>query len=281
MRLVIMLNERCNVKLFVPILFLWLSGWPQLLIEEPTGGEPTDSAITAAQERINEILTHLEVRSGGIKDIRCKVVFVEEDRINLSKRTKVGQILFLITEPNPLFLIHFSKTEADGLLGKQEWYLFDGRWLHEVLERIEQITKREIVRPGEKIDLFDLEKAPFPLPFGQKKEKILRNFDVTLAPPAADDPKGTDHLVCIPKPDSAMDGKYEKLEFFVHRDLHLPMRIIVTKNDGLEVNTADFPDLRDDSLNTGVKEKDFQRPGAWKKYKEVVEPLDSAGASTP
>lgn len=252
------------MKLLSLTSLLWMAG-TCLLGEE----EATNSNDPAA--KIDRILTQLEKRSDGLKDIRCNVVFVEEDRINLTKRTKHGGILFMITEPNPHFLIHFEKTVVDGVLGKREWYLFDGRWLHEAIERIAQVTKREIAPPGEKIDLFDLETAPFPLPFGQKKEKILKNFDVTLVPPGEHDPPHTDHLVCVPKPESRLRDKYDQLEFHVHQSLHLPIRVIVIKNDGLETIRADFPDLTEKSINAGVKKRDFARPAAWKKYQEVVE----------
>jgi outer membrane lipoprotein-sorting protein len=223
--------------------------------------------------RVEGILTALQNRSDGLQDIRCEVRFVEEDRVNLTKRTKAGRILFLMTQPNAQFLIHFDKTETDDVLGRQEWYLFDGRWLYQTLERVEQVTKQEVARAGEKLDLFDIEKAPFPVPFGQNREKILRNFDVNLVAPAAGDPPNTDHLVCTPKKDSRLARKYDKLELFVDRELYLPTRIVVTKNTGLEVNTADFPGLSVKSINTGVSPKDLEKPAAWKKYKEVVEDL--------
>ena len=234
-------------------------------------GSPPESGTAAA--RIDEILTRLQRRSDGLSDIRCKVQYVEDDRINLSKRRRQGEILFQITQPNPHFLIHFDHTETDGVLGKQEWYLFDGRWLYQALERIRQVTKQEMVRANEKIDLFDLESAPFPLPFGQKKATILRNFDVTLLPPAPGDPPETDHLVCIPKPGSTVQRRYDKLEFFIRRDIDLPARIVVTRNDGYEVNTADFLDLSNRSINAGLKKKAFARPKAWKGYEEIVERL--------
>jgi hypothetical protein len=245
----------------------WVAGWVWPGVQAP-GAAGEESAA-----RIDAVLTQLEKRSDGLKDIRCQVRFVEDDRINLTKLVKTGRLLFQIAEPNPKFLIHFQKTEVDGVVGKQEWYLFDGQWLHQGLERLQQVTRQEIARPDEKIDLFDLEKAPFPLPFGQKKQTILRNFEVALAPPAPGDPPNTDHLVCTPKPGSAMDRKYEKLEFFVNQNLHLPVRIVITKNEGQEVNTAEFPDLSDKSLNNGVTGRDFARPEAWKKYTEVVEEL--------
>lgn len=235
----------------------------------------------APDPRVEGILTALQNRSDGLKDIRCNVRFVEKDDVNVTTRTKEGRIQFQIAEPNPRFLIHFAKTDTDGVLGKQEWVLFDGQWLSQVLERLEQITKQELVRPGDQIDLFDLEKAPFPLPFGQKKDKMLASFDIQLAPPAADDPAESDHLVCVPKTGSRLHRRYERLELFVDRKVHLPRRIVVTKNKGHEVNTADFGDLSEKSINTGVSDKDFEPPAAWKKYKEVVEELLPADEPAP
>lgn len=241
----------------------------------PVLGFQTPLENTGPSAKVEAILTRLEKRSEGLRDIRCKVRLLEDDQINLAERSKQGQILFLMSDANPHFLIHFDRVEADGVLGKQEWYLFDGQWLYQGLERIKQVTKQEIAKPGEKVDLFDLENAPFPLPFGQKKDSILRSFNVTLAEPTAADPPDSDHLVCIPKPGTRMSRRYDRLEFFVLRDIDLPGRIIATKNDGTEIVTADFPDLSTRSINAGVTEKDFVKPPVWEKekYEFVEEPL--------
>ena len=233
----------------------------------------TDQATSSEASRIADILTKLERRSDGLRNIRCQVRFTEDDRINLSKGIKLGTILVSMAESNSKFLIHFEKSERDSIRGKQEWYLFDGRWLYEAIERIKQVTKREVAREGETIDLFDLEHTPFPLPFGHKKDTILRNFNVTLTPAQASDPPQTDHLTCIPKPNGTFFGKYDKLEFFVRRDIHLPSKIIVTKNKGLEIQTAEFPDLSESSLNVSLRSNAFAAPAAWKNFKVVVEPL--------
>ena len=87
--------------------------------------------------------------------------------------------------------------------------------------------------------------------------------------------------MCKPKPNSHLNRKYNKLEFFVKRELHLPSRIVITKSDGLEVNTADFPDLSERSLNAGITRKAFKPPAAWKRYKEVVETLDQPPPDAP
>jgi len=248
------------------IIFLMLSASPAP--EAAAQDAKADDAI-----RIARVLTELQGRSDGLRDIRCEVSFTDDDRVNLAKNVKRGQIRLLIADPNPLFLVQFDKTELDGVAGKREWYLFDGKWFYQAVERLEQVTKQDFASSGQKLDLFDIEKAPFPLPFGQKKETILKNFDVRLAQPTGGDPPNADHLICNPKPESRLAKKYDQLEIFVDRKLHLPTRIVVTKNNGLEINTADFPDLSEKSVNTGVKASDFEKPAAWGKYKEVLEEL--------
>ncbi|MCH9003218.1 MAG: hypothetical protein IIC02_11645, partial [Planctomycetes bacterium] len=103
---------------------------------EPKASREAKRAVPS----VEEILTRLEKRSDGLKDIRCKIHLVEDDKMNLTKQTKDGLILLLMGEPNPKFLVHFEKSVRDNILGKQEWYLFDGRWLHEAIERIRQGT---------------------------------------------------------------------------------------------------------------------------------------------
>jgi hypothetical protein len=40
-----------------------------------------------------------------------------------------------------------------------------------------------VLRPGEKVNLLKLGEGPFPLPIGQKRDDVKRQFDVTLAKP--------------------------------------------------------------------------------------------------
>ena len=247
---------------------------PPVAKEEKIQSPPVDP-------RVDEVLARLQKRSDGLKDIRCDLTLVEVDNLNISERRKEGKLLFLITPENPQFLIHFEKSVVDDQLGKPEWYLFDGYWLYEALARTKRVVKREIARAGEKVDLFDIETAPFPLPIGQRRDKILRHFDVTLAEPAKGDPKDSDHLVCIPKPGSRLERKYDRLDLFVQKGVDLPCRVVATKTKGLVVITADFPDLTEKAINAGVTAQDFAHPKEWKGFQVTVEPLETGGAAEP
>jgi len=255
-------GHRAGAWATLGVLVMWVSMAPSLV----AAGDATGAADPA----VDDILTRLEKRSDGLKDIRCKIRIVEDDQINLAKNTKLGTLLLMVTDANPRALVHFDRCEIDGMLRKQEWYLFDGRYWYEAIERLGQVTKREIAREGEAFDLFNLETSPFPMPFGQKKSVILRNFMVERVKPAKGDPDNTDHLRLLPKPGSKLDRKYTSIDYFMRRGLNLPVRIVVARNEGMEIVTVDFLDLSEQGINVGLTDKDFAKPKAWQGF-DVVE----------
>jgi hypothetical protein len=221
-------------------------------------------------DRIDVILQQLEDRGASVDDLNCRVEYTVEDTLADDKFTKFGRILYQKQEPNPNFLVYFEKMhQADIVNRKREWYLFDGRFLWEVKEAAKNKIQHEVVEPGEKIDLFDIEASPIPIPFGQKKAQIQKNFLVVLVSPAEGDPPDTDHLVCAPKPDSRLHKDYLRLEFYVSRSLHLPVKMVTVLRGGTQINTAVFPDLSAKSINTGLSDADFELPPETRKWKTV------------
>src|SRR3954452_11354765 len=91
-------------------------------------------------------------------------------------------------------------------------YLLDKGWLtdRDYQKRIE--VRRQVLRPGEKINLLKLGEGPFPLPIGQKKEDVKKLFDVTRVKPAADDPPGTVHLTLKPVKGSQFAKKFKAID---------------------------------------------------------------------
>lgn len=231
---------------------LWLS---------PPEGEPKDETAQTQpgiDPRVLVVLDELESAGQAVNSIKCSVVFKETDRLNLTDMVKKGVIRFKRTEPHPMFHIQFDNLEIDGIVHRdRESWIFRDRWLTEVKAKSKTIIRREIVATGEEVDFFDLENSPFPIPFGQKKKQILENFDVTLAPPQMGDPAECDHLVCRPKEGAPLARDYKRLDFYVSRELRLPLRIIAEDAKGEKVTVADFPDLTPTAINAALTDEAF------------------------
>jgi hypothetical protein len=230
------------------------------------------SAIAEPPPKINAVLDRLERRGDTVRSLQCDVVYRVEDLVSDDVRKSDGRITFKKKSPNPLFMITFRRTVFDGQVNpKKTWFLFDGRWFHEASERNKSVVSRDIAPPGTELDLFSIEKAPFPIPFGQKKAEILKHFNVTLSPPKKGDPDNCDHLVCIPKSDSFLAKDYTKLEFFVSRSLELPVRVVMTTNPADKVIQADFPGLSGGDLNVDIPDSAFRLPDQTKSYARTIE----------
>jgi len=232
-------------------------------------GQTTQPATTAAagpltsgDPKVDAILERLETKGRTVADLICNVTYEDYNVIDESRRKKTGQIIFKRQPPSFAFLIRFDKMNFDGVIKtSKEWYGFDGTWFTEARASTRQVIKRQVVREGEQIDPFSLSKGPFRLPFGQEKDEILRNFDVSLAAPAQGDPPNTDHLVCVPKPAGAMGDEYQKLEFWIDRKAELPVKMVAHRKDETVVTTT-FSRLSINSSPPGSLLK-IKVPGDW------------------
>lgn len=239
---------------------------------------PTTAPAAPIDPEVEKILDRLEKRGDTVSDLTCKV---NQDMKGLTVGElirKEGDLKYLhgSDNNNPRFYIHFSKILQDDFPLKPEWYVFDGRWFIEAKESVKQVIRREIVHPGEKLNLFSVENSPFPLPFGQKKAEILRNFDVKLVPPDPKDPPGSKHLLCIPKPGTQKEQEYREIHFYIDPKLDLPVKIVAYRKTGdkvSEIHTVTFPDLTNKSINKGLPTSDFdyKAPSGWSVTEERLE----------
>jgi len=200
---------------------------------------------------VEKILDRLERKE--VKDIEADLKYVTKDMILDTTQKYEGILRFIMDKPNPRFFIRFDKFSQAGIVSnKKQWHLFDGQWYIEAREKTSTISRIQIVRPGEKLDVFKIGKGPFPLPFGQKKDDIVRHFDVKLiAPDPKKDPPDTDHLECKPKIGTELADKYGTVHFYIHRKLDLPILVrTVEKEDGKEIEARFSPDKM--KINKGL-----------------------------
>ncbi len=236
------------------------------------GGAAAEQAAkpSSGDESIDAVLDRLEANGKAIKGLHCKLIYADvvvwpvEDR-----KIKEGYLWFARGEPDK-FLIHFDKKIASGAVtADHEFYLFDGRWLTERNDKAKTFIKREIAREGERVDPFELGKGPFPLPFGQKREEILRHFNVSMKDYEMGDPLQTVHLHCVPKPGTRLAEKYRRVGLYVDKRLDLPVRIVserVSDDNRIEV------DFKDIDVSAAPAQSRFQIE-APRDFEQRVEPL--------
>lgn len=231
---------------------------------------------------VDKILTRLEDRH--ITDLHARCDWTTEYPVTEDKELKKGEIWYREEKPVAKFRAHFSMVirdkEAKPL---DEDHLFDGRWYVERQSITKTVTRREIRAPGDTTNPYKLGEGPFPVPFGQKKADILKEFDVALLPSKANDPANTDHIKLTPRKDTRTGGSYKTVEFWIAKegDLSgLPIKVRAAKLDpGTgEVNSYLTVEFKDVDLKAGVGASEFRietPPG----YDESIEPLNPRPAT--
>lgn len=220
-------------------------------------GAPASRPASAAASQpgsldpaVERILDRLEKKN--VRDIQADIVYIKKDPLLGLEEKYKGILRFIEDKPSPRFLIRFDQSVIENLVEKtREWHVFDGRWYTEAREKTKVAIKREVVRPGDKgaEDLFRIGKGPFPMPFGQKKDDIVRHFTIKLVAPGPQDPRNTDHLECTPLAGTDMDRRYGRVHFFIDRAMDVPVRVTtVAKEDNQEI-TASFTNVQ---VNKGM-----------------------------
>ncbi len=234
--------------------------------------EPRDGGqASSGDARVDAILDRLEVKGRAIKGLKCKLTYRYVTVVPVeSVQVKEGELLYSHGEPNSQFLVHFNRLIADGVVQQTgEFFAFDGRWVTERNDKTKKVVRKEIVREGERMDAFKLGKGPFILPFGQRREDILRNFRVKMADFTLGDPRGSDHLNCVPLPNTELAEKYTRVEIFVDRRLELPVRIVTERiSDGNRIE-VDFKEIDTQEAPAGSRFR-VEAPAG---FEVVVEPL--------
>jgi len=147
---------------------------------------------------------------------------------------------------------------------KHEWSYSDGKLIDRDYRNHTQATT-QVVKPGEKMQLFNLE-GPFPLPLGQDKADVHKHFDVKKLPLDKDDPPATVHLQLTPVAGTDMARKFKTIDLWVDPKTDMPIRITVLDADG---NSLKQTDLSNVNVTGPVQNGDFEmekvdfKAGGW------------------
>lgn len=227
---------------------------------------------------IDPTLDALDKQGKNLKEFTAKVKMSQTDAAFGTDDTWAGNVAFQKKSDGDarihvVFDQHIRGKVAMPIKKERE-YLLDNRMLvdRDYPKKIE--VNRQVLREGEKINLLKLGEGPFPLPIGQSKEDVHKNFDVTRIAPAKDDPAGTIHLKLDPKKGTALAAKFKSLDIWVDQKLQMPVRIDTLDAAGTEQRRTDLTDIKINPPG-GLKDAEFQLPPIvereWSRKTELME----------
>lgn len=230
----------------------------------------------AADADVERVLEQLDQVGKNLREFSAKVRLTETDNAMGNNTVRAGQAYFQKkADGSARMHITFDKRIVGNKIfnADKTEYLLDGRWLTDRDYRKHNEVRREVLEPGQKMDLFKLGEGPFPLPIGQDPAQVHKVFEVQVIAPAKDDPRNSVHLRLTPKSGTELAGKFHVIDVWVDQATHMPVRV---DTEDFKQQNSRSTELSDIVLNPpgGLKEADFQLPDISKEKWDVgVEPL--------
>ncbi|HEX8523324.1 MAG TPA: hypothetical protein VF669_13795 [Tepidisphaeraceae bacterium] len=233
------------------------------------GAAPQPAAnIAADQSDVDAILDRLDRRGKNLTDFTADVRLQEDDEAVGTSIVRTGKVLFQkLPGDDARMRMSLDKKEVRGKTRDEKLeYVYAGGWLTDRDYGRKTNKRRQVVRPGEKINLLKLGEGPFPLPLGQDKADVHRMFDVKKINRAQDDPANGLHLQLTPKADSRYAKKFDAIDFWVDPTSDMPVRVRSTEGD--QIRTWDLSNIK---VNVGMADRDFELPAVDEKQWQMDE----------
>lgn len=245
----------------VALLFCSAPAWCQPLVN-PTGADRRDIALTPASD-LDAILDALNARGQDLKDFSSDVVLHTIDNRTGQDTSQFGKVIFQNRKGGDSRIkVGFETKKTDEGNGhpttqKQKLdYVLDQGWLTDRDYQKKLEVKRQVLKPDQKMNLLKLGEGPFPLPIGQDKADVKKQFTVTKTDSTRDDPRDTLHITLIPKPGSQLERRFKQIDVYIDTKNNMPARIDTVEKAGAMRST----ELNNIKLNTSVTDDAFTLP---------------------
>lgn len=219
---------------------------------------------------IDQVLRELEAVGKNLRSFIANVTLTETDALTADQFGRTGSVVYEQRGKTDARLrVNFERKVVSGRSQEHRVdYLLDDGWLIERDYRGKTEVRRQVLRPGQKLDLLKLGEGPFPLPIGQEVDEVHRLFEVTMPPPGEDAPANTDHLRLTPRPNSQFASKFQSIDVWVDRGSHMPVRIETLDASGDVLRTTDLTNVQ---VNPPIVDARFELPpidDTWNRHEE-------------
>ncbi len=220
----------------------------------------------SAGSSLEQILDALDARGRDLMDFSADVSLSQSDVLGSGVSTLSGKVFFQARPDADARMRVAFDTRAVGKKVDKEArleYLLDKGWLIEQDFKHKVQVDRQVLKPGQKINLLKLGEGPFPLPIGQPRGEVLKMFDVKKLEAAKEDPAETVHIQLSPKPKSQFERKFRSIDVWVDLKTSFPRRIETLDRNQTEVRTTDLSNVQ---VNKGLDAGRFaleKTPETW------------------
>ncbi len=251
---------RLVVRLMLPVV---------LLVVGPSFARQDHQPI----ETVDQLLDALEAADKDIERLSTPVALIKDFALAGDQEVRMGRLAYRrvvqaeqaehgaenevapknLNQSLKQFNIRFEQTITGQTIDENvREYIFDGEWLVEKFVNDRQFIKRQMVAPGEHWDPLRLGEGPFPVPIGQRRADILREFVAKLAtdpatglehPRLIEQAASTYQLVLEPRPELMDSAEFETVRLWYDHDTLLP-RMIRAINFAGDKTTVVFRDVR-------------------------------------
>ena len=261
----------------VHVVLVLLAG-PAAFADQPPSGGAAPAARPAAASSdaaVDRTLDALDARGRTLNQFVADVTLTETDEVTAIDSQRTGRVWYHKRQGNDRIRVTFDQ-KAEGRFTRPDKieYLLDGGWLVDRDYKRSIEVKRQVLRPGEKVNLLKLGEGPFPLPIGQPKDEVHKEFEVSRGDPALEGPAGTSHVALRPREGTRLARKFAQIDVWVDPKTQMPVRI-----EALDVNesTRRTTELKNIRVNPepALGDRDFALPkvdeNKWELHTEPYE----------
>jgi outer membrane lipoprotein-sorting protein len=206
---------------------------------------------------VDDILDALDSRGRGLDAFLADVSLSETDTGVGDTSTRGGKVAYQVKPGGDARIrVYFTTIQRSGKsLREQFIYLLNNGTLIERNYPGKSQVTRQVLKPGEKINLLKLGEGPFPLPIGQPRQEVLKQFDVKKIAPLKDDPSGTVHVQLTPKSGTRFARQFKSIDVWVDASTHMPRRIETMDSTQTTIRTTDLQNVQ---VNPTLTDADFE-----------------------
>lgn len=185
------------------------------------------------------LLDRLEKAHAEVEVFSSPLTYRKEYALEGDFETRLGDVATRGQGDEREIILYFDRVVDSSGHGTERprYHVYENGWWIEVDPGRKRVVYRQLaVEGGESANPFELGEGSFPLPIGQKADRVVERFDVTLTG-VPDDPlfkgiKNAHVLHLVPKPGTPGAERNASVDLIFDRETLLPVGILVVHLNG-------------------------------------------------